>query len=114
MSKLWTKLLIPYAYAQSIPLTNPLCPGGSQSCANSSWTTVMTAVLSFLFWDVATPLCVIMVLVGAFQMMSAGGDPEKFSNGRKTLMYAAIGFVVALLAGGLTSLLTGIVNGTTH
>lgn len=100
-------LIIPYAHAQSIPLTNPLG-------ANSSWTTVMTSVLSFLFWDVATPLCVIMVLVGAFQMMSAGGDPEKFSNGRRTLMYAAIGFVVALLAGGLTSLLTGIVNGTTH
>src|SRR5271154_939456 len=66
-------------------LTNPLCPSGSQNCSNSSFVGVMQSIFSFLFTDVAVPLCAIMVLVGAFQMMTAGGDPEKFSNGRKTL-----------------------------
>jgi len=96
-------LTIPYAYAQSIPLINPL---GS----NTSFLSVMNAIFAFLFTDVAVPLCAIMVLVGAFQMMTAGGDPEKFSNGRKTLMYAAIGFAVALIAIGATSIIKSIIS----
>ncbi|HUZ92913.1 MAG TPA: hypothetical protein VNG29_02845 [Candidatus Paceibacterota bacterium] len=47
---------------------------------------------------IAAPIATIMALYGGFQMMTAGGNPEKFSKGRKTLLYTAIGFVVILLA----------------
>jgi len=70
----------------------------------------MQSIFSFLFTDVAVPLCAIMVLVGAFQMMTAGGDPEKFSNGRKTLMYAAIGFAVAFIAIGAVDIIKSIIS----
>jgi len=56
------------------------------------------------------PLCVIMVLVGAFQMMTAAGNPEKFSQGKKTLTWAAIGFAVVLIAGGVANILKSVLT----
>ena len=47
---------------------------------------------------IAIPIVAIMVLYGGFQIMTAGGDPEKFTKGRKTILYAAVGFVVVLVA----------------
>ncbi len=98
-------LLTRLAFAQSvgngsqpIKLTDPL--GGSES-----FTSVANSVANFLFADIAIPLTTIMVLVGAFQIMTAGGDSEKFTKGRKTLMYAAIGFAAAVIATGATSLI---------
>ena len=88
---------------QAIKLVDPL--GG-----NESFATVATAVASFLFWDIALPLCTIMVLVGAFKLMTSAGDPEKVSEGRKTILYAAIGFVIALLAGSVTNIIKNFIG----
>jgi len=84
------------AFAQGIVLTNPL--GGNCNDLNC----VAQKVIGFL-WLIAIPIASIMVLVGGFQMMTSAGDPEKFSSGKKTLTYAAIGLVVILLAGGFAS-----------
>jgi hypothetical protein len=93
------------AQSQSIILADPL--GGKES-----FTSVATAVAGFLFWDIAAPLATIMVLVGAFQLITSSGDPEKVSQGRKTIMYAAIGLAVALIAGGAVSLIQSFVSGS--
>ena len=85
-------------------LTNPL--GGQ------SFTDVVNNVTGFLLTDIAIPLCVIMVLVGAFQFMTGGGDPEKISKARKTILYAAVGLALALIAGGVTSIIQSILKGS--
>jgi hypothetical protein len=87
----------------SITLTNPL--GNT-----TSFNTVLQNVGTFLIL-VAVPLCGIMVIVGGFQMITAAGKPEQFSTGRKTLIYAAIGFVVVLLATSIVPLLKSILGG---
>lgn len=87
----------------SVTLVDPL--GGA------SFTKITTNVINFLSTDIAIPLTVIMVLVGAFQMMTSAGDPEKATQGRKTLTWAAIGFAIAILASGITSLITNILTG---
>jgi hypothetical protein len=89
---------------QNVTLTDPL--GGGES-----FTSVATAVAGFLFWDVASPLAIIMVLIGAFQLITSSGDPEKVSQGRKTIMYAAIGLVIALLAGGVVKIIQSFIAG---
>ncbi len=61
---------------------------------------VSDKIIDFLF-TLAMPLTAILVLVGGFQMITAGGSPEKFSAGKKTIIYAAIGFAVVLLAKGV-------------
>ena len=86
-------------------LTDPL--GGSES-----FTSISTAVAVFLFWDIALPLCTIMVLVGAFQLITSSGEPEKVSQGRKTILYAAVGFAIALVAGSITNIIKSFVTGS--
>lgn len=105
LAKKWTLFAALYAlgtaqlsFAQttSITLPNPI--------SATSFQVVATQFVNFLI-AIAIPLTAIMALVGGFQMITAGGDPEKFSNGRKTLMYAAIGFAVVVLAGGLVAII---------
>ncbi len=59
----------------------------------------INAIINFAYM-VALPLCAIIVLWGGFQMATAAGNPEKFGTGKKTLLYAAAGFIVILLAKG--------------
>lgn len=59
---------------------------------------------------IATPIAVLMIIVGAFQMLTAGGDPEKFSKGKKTILYAAIGFAILLIAGLLIRVVSEILG----
>ena len=61
---------------------------------------VMIAICTFVgyfFWFVLT-LTTIMVIVAAFEYVTAGDDTEKTSKARRTLTYAAVGVAVALCA----------------
>jgi len=71
---------------------------------------VVTQIATFLLY-IAAPISVIMVLVGGFQMMTSGGDPQKFSTGKKTLVYAAVGFIVILLAQQADDIIASIFSG---
>lgn len=90
---------------QAVTLVDPL--GGGES-----FSTVATNVANFLFVDIAIPLSIIMVLVGAFQMMTSAGEPDKISQARKTILYAAVGLGIAIVAGGITTLLKSILTGS--
>lgn len=84
-----------------IKLTNPLtCP---------DITCVVGAITKALL-DISIPIVAIMVLVGGFQILTAGGDPEKFKTGRKTIMYAVIGFAVILIANGVVSIVQSLLT----
>ncbi|GEM_PF-1906092 len=59
---------------------------------------------------IAGAVAVVMVLYGAFQILTAGGEPKKFEEGKHTIVYAAIGLAVVLLAGGIVSLVGNILG----
>jgi Type IV secretion system pilin len=86
----------------SVTLPNPL---GNVTTLQD----IATSFTNFLI-AIAIPLTAIMALVGGFQMITAGGDPEKFASGRKTLMYAAIGFAVVVLAGGIVAIVKNLLG----
>jgi hypothetical protein len=97
-------LFLEAATAQAQTLVDPL--GGK------SFSDVVANVTSFLLTDIAIPLSVIMVLVGAFQFMTSAGDPEKISQARKTILYAAVGLGLALIAKGITSIIQSVIKGS--
>lgn len=66
----------------------------------SDFECVGQAIIGGLFM-IAVPIVSIMVLWGGFQILTAGGDPEKFGNGKKTILYAVVGFAVVLVAQGV-------------
>jgi len=76
-----------------VTLPNPLGSGDIP--------TLLGKVADF-FYTIGIPLLTIMVLVGAFQILTAAGEPEKFKTGQKTVIYAAIGFGIILISKGIT------------
>ncbi len=54
---------------------------------------------------IAAPILTIMVLIGAFQIMFAEGNSEKWQTGKKTIVYAVIGYAIILLSKGISSLI---------
>ena len=84
-----------------ISLPNPL--GGNCNDA----TCVVTKIINFIS-VLAVPICAIMVLWGGFTLMTSSGDPEKVKTGQNTILYAAVGFVVVLLANSVTTLIQSI------
>jgi hypothetical protein len=83
-----------------ISLTNPLCADDDESCLLSVLGTVIARLL-----QLAAPAVAIMALIGGFQMLFAGGNPQKFTDGRKTITYAVIGFVVIIMAQGVVGII---------
>lgn len=98
----------------SLVKAQTLCDPLGTNCqkGNETFLSVVNNVAGFLFTDIAIPLATIMVLIGAFQFITGGGDPEKISKARKTILYAAIGFAVALIASGVSSIIKSILTGS--
>lgn len=72
---------------------------------------IIANITRFLVRDIAPPLVAVLIVIGAFQMILAGGNPEKIQTGKKTILYAVIGFVVVLIAAGVATLIKNIVTG---
>jgi len=54
---------------------------------------------------------VIMVLVSAWHFITSSGDPLKIKSAKNTLLYAAIGVIIALFAKIFTSFIVEILGG---
>ena len=52
----------------------------------------------------------IMIVVGAFSIITAGGDPGKVTTGRNFIMYALIGMVVALFARAIPAIVSALIR----
>lgn len=79
-----------------IPLPNPL--GTTTTIA-----LLIEKIVAFL-QTIAIPILAIMVIWGAFQILFAAGDPEKFKKGQKTILYSVIGFAIILIANGIAAI----------
>lgn len=86
---------------QNLTLTNPL------SCNNVQC--VVQKIIDGIF-TLAIPITVLMVLVGAFQILTAGGQKEKFEEGKKTITWAVFGFALIILSRGLISIIVDILG----
>ncbi len=108
-----------FKYIFGIPKTS--AAGGSTGVNNvnlvdplntNSITGVISNVTSFLV-TIGGIIVAIMIIIGGFQMLFAGGSPEKFKTGQKTILYSVIGFVVILLARGVAAIIQAIATNTT-
>ncbi len=70
-------------------------------------TTSFCSIVSWMFF-ILSALCTIMILWGAFLYLTAGDDTEKVHTATKTITYAAIGILVALLAKALPQTIANI------
>ncbi|MGF7229099.1 MAG: hypothetical protein ACQR33_03880 [Candidatus Saccharibacteria bacterium] len=66
--------------------------------------------VSKIIASVAAITAVIMMIVGGFMYVLAGGDPGKANTARDTILYAAIGLVIIGVAQGIISLIVNSVS----
>jgi len=62
---------------------------------------VVAAIAGFIF-IIGVAIVPVMVLLGAFYLMTSAGDPAKVKKGRDCIMWAAIGLAIILLAKGIS------------
>lgn len=108
-------------------LTNPKFAAFLATVATVAPITVLAAVLptscsellTFLSSAVARTLAafigaiaIIMILVAAFQFLTAGGDAEKVKTARATITWAVIGIVVALISFNIPGILSSFLGGS--
>jgi len=118
--------ILPVAFAQDGGVRNPIPSGrvtNPQIPSNASeplrlenplgtTSTIPQLIDSIIRWliYIGAPIAALMITVGAFQMLFAGGDEGKFANGKRTITYTAIGYAIILLAWSLTSLIRNILT----
>ncbi|MBI3046276.1 MAG: hypothetical protein HYY86_01890 [Candidatus Harrisonbacteria bacterium] len=78
---------------QPIRLPNPLQANTFQE--------LIGRVVNFLL-AIGAPILVLMIIIGAFQIMTGAGNPENITKGRQTITYAIIGYALLLLSKGIT------------
>ncbi len=52
-------------------------------------------------------LSIIFIIVGGLQMVTSGGSPQRFKQGRETVLYAVVGLVVAIASFSIVSFISG-------
>ncbi|HPX51836.1 MAG TPA: hypothetical protein PLF93_00610 [Candidatus Pacearchaeota archaeon] len=75
---------------------------------SESFTELFEAIIKWIT-DIALVIAPLIIVYGGFLHITSAGDPAKSSQGKKVILYAAIGLLVALLAKSLIGILKEIV-----
>lgn len=81
---------------------------GDYGVSKFIWRVVLNVIdmaLSLIAWIAAG-----MMIFGGFKMITSDGSTDKAAQGRKTLLNAAIGLVIAIASVGLVNLVMGILK----
>lgn len=62
--------------------------------------TILQKIINYLI-KIGAPIVAIMVIYGGFLILTAGDNPEKVTNGKNTILYAAVGYAIILCSWGI-------------
>jgi Type IV secretion system pilin len=86
------------------PSTGGLCGGANLSFSNGTCqntTKNLDGIIKFvlnLFSILVGITAVIMIVIGGFKYITSGGEPQKASGAKDTILFAIVGLVVVSLA----------------
>ena len=66
---------------------------------------IIYSVTDFII-AVSIPIAGLMILYGAFLILTAAESPQRFEAGKNTILYTVIGLAIILLAKGLVVLIS--------
>lgn len=71
---------------------------------------IIAAVQNWIF-TIALVIAPLMIVLGAFYILTSAGEPSRVQKGRSIIIWAAIGLAVVLLAKVLYSVIVGVIGG---
>jgi len=92
-------------YQNGTEITCPTGVSGAICCVAHSVATVTDWIFVILL-----SIAVILVLIGAINILTAAGDPLKLGKGRDYILWAAIGLVVAFFAKAIPAIVRAILT----
>lgn len=87
-------------------------PGNTLGLGSSDLQATVIAVIQWILGLLGL-VAVIMILVGGFKWMTAGGNEEKIESAKKLLTAAIIGLIIVLLAWAIVIFAIGVLENTT-
>ncbi|MDP3727502.1 MAG: TrbC/VirB2 family protein [bacterium] len=95
-------LIAPRWALAAVKIENPLG-------ANSDFTTVIVRIADFLA-AIAIPLTTLMVIYAAYLYLTGGANPDQIKRAHKAIIWAIVGFIVVLVAKGLSELIQNVIG----
>lgn len=86
---------VPADVCRSAP-DNPACTASSTDPITGS-NGIITTIANLLAWT-AGGLAIIIIIFAGFRFVKSGGDASKVAQARETILYAAVGLIVIVLA----------------
>lgn len=65
---------------------------------------LIDAIVGFIFWF-AIVLAPLLLLIGAFYLLTSGGNQNRVAKGKKIIFWTAVGIILVLFAKGLLGLI---------
>ena len=74
---------------------------------------LLGSVGAIAHWIFVTLMVVapLMIMVGAYHIMTAGADPERVTTGKNYIIWAAIGLLVGLFSNTIPSFISSLITG---
>lgn len=111
--------VVAIAHAQTVPTSTNgtgTIPGDSQTISlpnpltgADTFTGLLHKIVTWMI-EIGAPIATLMIIVGAFQMVFAAGDPDKFATGRKTILYTVIGYGIILIGWGFVTIIQDVLS----
>jgi hypothetical protein len=70
---------------------------------------LIDAIIKFIFY-IAVVVVPLMLIIGAFYLLTAAGDPKKIGTGKNVIIYTLIGLVIIMLARGLIAVIESVIG----
>ncbi len=88
------------------------CPAGAVICnpiQACDFAELVDGIIGFIFL-VAVGLAPLMIIIGAFYILTAGADPKRVETGKNIILYTVIGFTIILLGRALVYVIQNILG----
>lgn len=95
----------------SRPVGGDVLPGGGLSDVDIKTSFIFSKLIPFVIKygiRLALALSVIALMIGGYQFMTSYGNSEKRQAAQKTILFAAMGLILALTAMGIVTIITTI------
>jgi len=70
---------------------------------------LVDGIIKFIFL-IAVALAPLMIIIGAFYLLTAGANPKRVETGRNIILYTVIGFTIILLGRALVYVIQNILG----
>ncbi len=84
-------------WSDTVPALRVCLFDSANTCGSCCLMDTIYTITDWIFIGIVS-LVGIMILIGAFNIVTAGGSPEKVNTGRSFIILAVVGLIIALIA----------------